>query len=96
MEPKEFERKFKEFMAQEMPGMHYQAVVVYTKGTFNAEGNIQVTNQSIGVDTKAIPFAVVHSLFKSLEMTVNSMMTAIYGPTMKMDAAKKDYDSMHR
>ena len=97
MEPKEFEKKFRDFMGKEMPGMYYQAVVVYTKGTFNADGNIQMTNQSIGIDTKAVPFAIVHSLFKSLELTVNAMMTSIYGPSLRMDNVKEKMETgMHR
>ncbi|MEK6981526.1 MAG: hypothetical protein AABX38_01225 [Candidatus Micrarchaeota archaeon] len=96
MEPKEFEKKLRDFMKKEMPDYHYQLAVCYTSGKVSPDGNIQITNQIIGFDTKQVPFSIAHALLKSLETSVNSMLLGIYGP-MTTSAIKEKFDnSMHR
>ncbi|MBI5223292.1 hypothetical protein HY990_02625 [Candidatus Micrarchaeota archaeon] len=96
MEATEFEKKLREFMDRELQGMQYQAVVVYTDGHKTSKGEMKIVNQTVGFDTNKVSFATAHAIFRSLELTVATMMKGIYGSQIKNDDSKlAEYDSMH-
>lgn len=98
IEPHEFEKKFRDFMSREMPGNEYQMAITYTDGKVDQNGALQVKTQVIGFDAKKVPFAIAHTLFRTLEMAVSGMLSGVYGPMMKKEenTPKEIGSSMHR
>jgi hypothetical protein len=98
MEEDTFEKKLRDFMQKELPGMTYQAVISYTDGKIANKGEIQIKTYTIGFDTRKTPFVIAHSLFRAVEVSVSNMLQGVYGSSMKAEdkqAKQNDY-TMHR
>lgn len=98
MEPVDFERRFREFMSKEMPEYEYQMAIAYTNGKVDSNGALQVKTQIIGFDAKKVPFAIAHTLFRTLEMAVSGMLSNIYGSMIRKEEpqVKELSNTMHR